>query len=202
MNKIWAYVRVSSKDQNVDRQINEVLPLVSTESHIIVEHATGKNFDRPKYKALKNIMDKNDTLIIKSLDRLGRNYTQIKEEWYDLQKKGVYIKILDMPLLDTSKYINDNLMATFLNNIVLEVLSYVAENERKNIKQRQREGIEIAKSKGKHLGRPKAKFPDNWESIYYDYKNGKIKAVDAIKLTNLKKTTFYKLIKQYENMKK
>lgn len=201
MNKIWAYVRVSSKDQNVDRQINEILPLVSTESHIIVEHATGKNFDRPKYKALKNIMDKNDTLILKSLDRLGRNYTQIKEEWYDLQKRGVYIKILDMPMLDTSKYIDDNLMATFLNNIVLEVLSYVAENERKNLKQRQREGIEIAKSKGKHLGRPRAKFPDNWESIYYDYKNGKIKAVDAIKLTNLKKTTFYKLIKQYENMK-
>lgn len=199
MNKVWAYVRVSSKDQNIDRQINEVLPLVSTESHVIVEHASGKNFERIKYQSLKNLMDNGDTLIIKSLDRLGRNYTQIKEEWYDLQKKGIFIKILDMPLLDTSKYINDNLMAAFLNNIVLEVLSYVAENERKNIRQRQKEGIEIAKKKGKHLGRPRAEYPDNWESIYYDYKNGKIKAVDAIRLSNLKKTTFYKLIKQYEN---
>lgn len=198
MNKTWGYVRVSSKEQNEDRQVNEILPLVSTESHLIIEKMSGKNFDRPKYKALKNLMDKNDTLIIKSLDRLGRNYHQIKEEWDDLNKRGIYIKVLDMPLLDTSKYIDDNLMASFLSNIVLEVLSYVAENERKNIKERQKEGIANAKAKGKHLGRPKAKYPSNWKEVYQRYKSKELKAVEAMKECNLTKTTFYKLVKEYE----
>lgn len=198
MKKIWGYVRVSSKEQNEGRQVNDILPLVSTESHLIIEKMSGKNFDRPKYQSLKNLMDCSDTLIIKSLDRLGRNYQQIKQEWSELTKKGIYIKVLDMPMLDTSKYIDDNLMATFVSNIVLEVLSYVAENERKNIKERQKEGIANAKAKGKILGRPKAKYPSNWNNVYQRYKSKEIKAVNAMKECNLTKTTFYKLVKQYE----
>lgn len=197
MNKIWGYVRVSSKDQNEERQLNEIVPLVSTESHVLVEKISGKDFNRPKYKALKDLMDKGDTLIIKSLDRLGRNYQEIKNEWKDLNNRGIYIKVLDTPLLDTSKYINDDLMSSFLSNIVLEVLSYVAENERKNIKSRQKEGIANAKAKGKHLGRPKATYPSNWNEVYSRWKNNEITAVEAMKLCNLTKTTFYKLAKQY-----
>lgn len=198
MNKIWGYVRVSSKEQNEDRQVSEILPLVSTESHLIIEKQSGKNFDREKYQSLKNLMDSGDTLIIKSLDRLGRNYHQIKEEWNDLTDRGIFIKVLDTPLLDTSKYIDDNLMASFVSNIVLEVLSYVAENERKNIKSRQREGIANAKAKGVNLGRPKAEYPSNWKTVYAEWKNGDYTAVHAMKLTNLTKTTFYNLVKQYE----
>lgn len=198
MNKIWGYVRVSSKEQNEDRQVSEILPLVSTESHLIIEKQSGKNFDREKYQSLKNLMDSGDTLIIKSLDRLGRNYYQIKEEWNDLIDRGIFIKVLDTPLLDTSKYIDDNLMASFVSNIVLEVLSYVAENERKNIKTRQKEGIANAKVKGVNLGRPKIEYPSNWETVYAEWKKGEYTAVQAMKLTNLTKTTFYNLVKQYE----
>lgn len=198
MNRVWGYIRVSTKEQNTERQVKEILPYVSTESHLIIEKQSGKDFDRKKYQSLKNLMDVGDTLVIKSIDRLGRNYQQIKDEWQDLTKRGVYIKVLDTPLLDTSKYIDDDLMASFVANIVLEVLSYVAENERKNTKQRQREGIEIARAKGKHMGRPKAKYPDNWKEVYTQWKNGNITGVHAMKETNLKKSTFYKLVKSYE----
>lgn len=197
MNKVWGYIRVSSKDQNEERQLNEILPLVSTESHLLVEKISGKDFNRPKYKALKDLMDKGDTLIIKSLDRLGRNYKEIKNEWKDLNDRGIYVKVLDTPLLDTSKYMDDDLMSSFLSNIVLEVLSYVAENERKNIKTRQKEGIANAKAKGTHLGRPKATYPENWNDVYIRWKNKEITAVQAMKQCNLTKTTFYKLAKQY-----
>ena len=198
MKKIWGYIRVSSKEQNEDRQVTDILPLVSSPSHLFIEKISGKNFNRPKYQALKDLMDTGDTLVIKSLDRLGRNYQQIKEEWNDISKRGIYIRVLDMPMLDTSKYINDDLMASFLSNIVLEVLSYVAENERNNIKSRQREGIANAKAKGKHLGRPRAEYPSNWCEIYTRWKNGSITAVNAKRESKLTKTTFYKLVKQYE----
>ena len=146
MNKVWGYARVSSKDQNEERQVAELLPLVSSRSHLIVEKQSGKNFERPKYLWLKDIMDKVDTLVIKSLDRLGRNYNQIKEEWSELVNQGIYIKVLDSPILNTNEYKTNDLMAQFMSNIVLEVLSFVAENERKNIKRRQAEGIALAKS--------------------------------------------------------
>ena len=197
-NKTWGYIRVSSKDQNEDRQVNQILPLVSTPSHLIIEKVSGKNFNRVKYQALKDIMNEGDVLIIKSLDRLGRNYEQIKNEWHELNEKGIFIKVLDTPLLDTSKYVEDNLMASFISNIVLEVLSYVAENERKNIKSRQAEGIANAKSKGIVLGRPKKEYPNNWQMVYSQWKQKDITAVQAMKQCRLTKTTFYKLVKQYE----
>ena len=197
-NKVWGYARVSSKDQNEDRQTEELIPLLSSPSHLIIEKMSGKDFDRPKYKALKDLMDNGDTLIIKSLDRLGRNYNQIKEEWQELCKRGIFIRVLDNPLLDTSKYMDNDLMAQFTSNIVLEVLSFVAENERKNIKQRQAEGIAVAKAKGKHLGRPSASYPSNWTEVYAEWKQGSITAVKAMRECGLTKTNFYKLVKKYE----
>lgn len=197
-NKIWGYARVSSKDQNEERQVEELLPLVTSEAYLIIEKQSEKDFNRPKYQWLKELMDSGDTLVIKSLDRLGRNYNQIKEEWNDLLKKGVYIKVVDNPLLDTSKYKDNDLMSQFMSNIVLEVLSFVAENERKNIKQRQAEGIAIAKASGKRLGRPRATYPNNWINVYPKWKQGSITAVQAMKECGLTKTTFYKLAKQYE----
>lgn len=197
-NKVWGYARVSSKDQNEKRQSEELLPLLSSPSHLIIDKISGKDFNRPRYKALKDLMDSGDTLIIKSLDRLGRNYEQIKEEWKDIYERGILIKVLDNPLLDTSKYKTDDLMAKFTSNIVLEVLSFVAENERKNIKQRQAEGIAIAKAQGRVLGRPSIDYPSNWKDIYSQWKQGSISAVQAMRVCGLTKTTFYKLVKQYE----
>lgn len=197
-NKTWGYARVSSKEQNEARQVEELLPLLSSPSHLIIEKQSGKDFNRPKYNALKDLMDSGDTLVIKSLDRLGRNYEQIKAEWKELTDKDIYINVLDNPMLDTSKYNNNDLMAKFTSNIVLEVLSFVAENERKNIKQRQAEGIAIAKANGKSLGRPKTQYPSNWLTVYSSWKQGKLTAVQAMKETGLTKTTFYKLVKQYE----
>lgn len=197
-NKIWGYARVSSKDQNESRQVEELLPLLSSPSHLIIEKQSGKDFNRPKFKALKDLMDSGDILVIKSLDRLGRNYEQIKTEWKSLSDNGIFIKVLDNPLLDTSKYNDNDLMAKFTSNIVLEVLSFVAENERKNIKQRQAEGIAIAKANGKQLGRPKVQYPSNWSTTYSLWKQGNITAVQAMKECGLTKTTFYKLVKEYE----
>lgn len=193
----WGYVRCSSKEQNEVRQVEAIKPFVTTESHLLIEKQSGKNFDRPIYLSLKNIMRNGDTLVIKSLDRLGRNYEQMKDEWKDLCDRGIKIKILDTPLLDTDKY-GDELMGKFVSDIVFNVLSFVSENERKNIKQRQMEGITIAKNKGIRFGRPKIKYPDRFETVYKDWKCGKIKGVDAMKELHLNKTTFYKMVKNYE----
>lgn len=193
---IWGYIRTSGKDQNEARQVEEIKMLVSTESHLLIEKKSGKDFDRPIYQSMKNIMREGDTLVIKSLDRLGRNYEQIKNEWKDLCDRGIKIKILDTPLLDTDKY-GDELMSKFISDIVFNVLSFVAENERRNIKQRQLEGINIAKSKGVQFGRPPINYPDNYEQIINDWKKGKIKAVDAMELLGVKKTTFYKIVKDH-----
>jgi len=194
---IWGYARVSSKEQNEDRQIVELQPLVTTESHLLIEKQSGKNFDRPIYQSLKNIMREGDVLVIKSLDRLGRNYDQMKDEWKDLSDRGIKIKVLDTPMLDTSKY-DDELMGKFVSDIVLNVLSFVAENERKSIKQRQAEGISAAKTKGVQFGRPAIPYPENFDDVYSDWKKGRIKAVEAIEKLNLKKTSFYKMVRKYE----
>jgi DNA invertase Pin-like site-specific DNA recombinase len=191
----WGYARVSSVQQNEDRQVVELRPLVTTESHLLVEKQSGKDFDRPIYKSLKNIMREGDTLVIKSLDRLGRNYEQMKEEWKDLSDRGIKIRVLDTPMLDTSKY-DDELMGKFVSDVVLNVLSFVAENERKNIKQRQKEGIAIAKAKGVKFGRPSIPYPENFDSVINDWREGKIAAVEAMKLLKVKKTTFYKMTRK------
>ena len=192
---VWGYARVSTVQQNEDRQIVELRPLVTTESHLLIEKQSGKNFDRPIYQSLKNIMREGDTLVIKSLDRLGRNYEQMKDEWKDLSDRGIKVKVLDTPMLDTSKY-DDELMGKFVSDVVFSVLSYVAENERKNIKERQKEGIAVAKAKGVRFGRPAIECPENFDIVYKEWKSGGITAVKAAQLLNLKKTTFYKMTKK------
>lgn len=191
---VWAYVRVSTREQNEDRQVEELKDLVTTESHLVIEKQSGKDFNRPLYQSMKNIMREGDTLIIKSLDRLGRNYEQMKDEWKDLSDRGIKIKVLDSPLLDTSKY-DDDLMGKFVSDIVFNVLSFCSENERKNIKQRQAEGIAIAKTKGVKFGRPKKMKPVGYDEVCRKWKNGEITAVEATKKLGLKKTTFYKMVK-------
>ncbi len=189
----WGYIRVSSKDQNEDRQIIEIESLVTTKDHLIIEKISGKDFNRPKYQSMKNLMNSNDTLVIKSLDRLGRNYEAIKEEWQDFKKRNIHIRVLDMPLLNTEN--KDDLTANLINDVVLELLSYVAESERKNTKQRQIEGIKAAKDKGVKFGRPSIELPGNWDKVIKDWKDGKITAKAAMDLTGMKRTTFYKLVK-------
>ena len=194
---VWAYVRVSSREQNEDRQVEEVKDLVTTQSHLLIEKQSGKDFNRPIYQSLKNIMREGDTLIIKSLDRLGRNYEQMKDEWKDLSDRGIKIRVLDSPLLDTSKY-DDDLMGKFVSDIVFNVLSFCSENERKNIRQRQAEGIAVAKAKGIKFGRPSKQLPNEFGSVYKEWKEGKVTAVESYKKLGLTKTTFYKMAKQYE----
>ena len=190
----WGYIIVSSKDQNEDIQIIEIESLVTTKDHLIIEKISGKDFNRPKYQSMKNLMNDNDTLVIKSLDRLGRNYEAIKEEWQDFKKRNIHVRVLDMPLLNTEN--KDDLTANLINDVVLELLSYVAESERKNAKQRKKEGIKAAKDKGVKFGRPSVELPDNWDSVIKDWKAGKITAKQAMDLTGMKRTSFYKLIKK------
>ena len=193
---VWAYIRVSTREQNEDRQVEELKDFVTTESHLVIEKQSGKDFNRPLYQSMKNIMREGDTLIIKSLDRLGRNYEQMKDEWKDLSDRGIKIKVLDSPLLDTSKY-DDDLMGKFVSDIVFNVLSFCSEDERKNIKQRQAEGIAIAKAKGVRFGRPPIVYPDNFSKVYKDWKNGELTAVEAMKQLRIKKTSFYNMVKRY-----
>ncbi len=199
MARTWGYIRVSTKDQNVDRQVNEILPLLKSDAFLFVDKQTGKNFDRPQYQRLKALLDDGDTLVIKSIDRLGRNYDQIRQEWKEITDRNVYIKVLDFPILDTSNFEADDLMRKFISSLILDVLAYVAENELNSIKQRQREGIVAAKASGKHFGRPEVDYPENWNGIYKMWKQGDITATSAMEKLGLKRTTFYKLVKKYES---
>lgn len=161
MSNIYGYIRVSSKDQNEDRQLIALNEVGVERKNVYLDKKSGKDFDRPQYKKLLRKLKKDDLLYIKSIDRLGRNYEEILQQWRILTKeKGIDIVVLDMPLLDTRR--GKDLMGTFLSDIVLQVLSFVAENERTNIKQRQAEGIAAAKAKGVKFGRPPLPLPDNF----------------------------------------
>lgn len=198
MKKVFGYIRVSSVDQNIDRQLKEMIDVGIVECDIYIDKQSGKDFNRPQYLALKTILRPGDILYIKSIDRFGRNSREIKKEWEEItQEIGADIKVIDMPLLDTTQY--KDLMGSFVSNLVLEVLSFVAEQERTNNRQRQKEGIKIAKENGKHLGRPKTTYPSQWEEIYKNWRAKDITAVKAMEKLQLAKSTFYKLVKQYEN---
>lgn len=198
MEKIFGYARVSSKDQNLDRQIEELIKYGVEERDIIVDKQSGKDFNRNGYKTLKyNLLRNGDTLVIKELDRLGRNMEQIKVEWKELEDVGVNLVVIDNPILNTAG--KTDLEKKLISNIVFELLSYMSEKERLKIKQRQAEGIKIAKEKGKKFGRPKVGYPDNWEEVYNRWLNKEITAVVAMYELNLKKNTFYKLVKQFQN---
>ena len=198
MKKIYGYVRVSSKEQNLDRQVESLKKYGVEERDIITDKQSGKDFNREGYITLKNsLLREGDILVIKELDRLGRNMDQIKQEWQELEKLGVNIVVLDNPVLNTEG--KTDLERKLIGNIIFELLTYMAQKEREKIKQRQREGIDAAKALGKHLGRPRAMYPKNWNEIYPKWKNGEIKAVEAMELMGLKKNTFYNLIKRLED---
>ena len=194
--KTFGYCRVSSVKQKEDRQLDVMLELGINERDIFVDKCSGKDFERPQYQALKVQLREGDVLVIKSIDRLGRNYKQICEEWRDITKDiKANIKVIDLPLLDTTK--KDGLLGEVISDIVLQLLSYVAQQEREFIKQRQAEGIKLAKEKGKRFGKPPIQYPDNWEDVYNIWKAGTITARKAMEQMNLKPTSFYKLAKKY-----
>lgn len=195
--KTFGYCRVSTSEQKEDRQIQAMLDLGINERDIFVDKCSGKDFLRPQYQALKLQFREGDVLVIKSIDRLGRNYKQICDEWREITRDiKANIKVLDLPMLDTTR--TEGLIGEVISDIVLQLLSYVAEQERTFIKQRQAEGIKLAKQKGKRLGKPPIQYPDNWKEIYTIWKSGSITAREAMKRMNLKPTSFYKLAKNYK----
>ena len=182
-------MRVSAKDQNEDRQIIAMREVGVSEKNIYMDKQSGKDFKRKQYKRLVRKMKKDDLLYIKSIDRLGRNYEEIIKQWrYLTKEKRIDIIVLDMPLLDTRR--GKDLMGTFLSDIVLQVLSFVAENERSNIRQRQAEGIAAAKARGVKFGRPPKPLPENFHTIYQRWRNGKITGTKAAEECNMPITTF------------
>lgn len=198
--EIYAYVRVSTREQNEDRQLIAMNELQVPKKNIFIDKQSGKDFERPRYKKLIKRLKKDDLLYIKSIDRLGRNYNEIQEQWRILTKeKAVDIVVLDMPLLDTRR--GKDLMGTFLSDIVLQVLSFVAENERVNIRQRQAEGIAAAKAKGVRFGRVPKPLPSNFHTVYQRWKHGEITGTAAAKECELPLSTFRYRAKIYQNAK-
>ena len=185
----YGYIRVSTRDQNEGRQLIAMRELSIPEKNVFLDKQSGKDFERPQYKKLVRRLKPDDLLYIKSIDRLGRNYGEILEQWRILTKeKGIDIVVLDMPLLDTRR--GKDLMGTFLSDIVLQVLSFVAENERTNIRQRQAEGIAAAKARGVRFGRPPRPLPDNYHSAYRRWKAGMITGTAAAKECGIPLSTF------------
>lgn len=193
------YARVSSKDQSLERQLSAARELEIENEYIFIEKASGKDFKRPEYQLMKRMFREDDILYIKSLDRLGRNKQMILDEWRELiQIKKINIVVLDMSLLDTRRYKEMNGLENLISELILQLLSYMAEDERKRIKERQKEGIAVAISKGVKFGRKKIIISDNFESIFNDWKQKKITAVEAMKLAGMKSNTFYRRAKEYE----
>ena len=200
MANIYGYIRVSTRDQNEDRQLIALRELNIPEKNIFMDKQSGKDFNRPQYKRLVRKLKKDDLLYIKSIDRLGRNYAEILEQWRLLtQTKGIDIVVLDMPLLDTRQ--SRDLTGTLIADIVLQLLSYVAQTEREFIHQRQKEGIAAAKARGIRFGRPQKPLPENFHPIYQQWKNGKITGTAAAKLCGMPLSTFRYRAEIYEKIK-
>ena len=196
---VYGYIRVSSKDQKEDRQQIALKEVGVELQNIYVDKQSGKDFNRPQYKKMLRKLKKDDLLYINSIDRLGRNYEEILQQWRILTKeKGVDIVVLDMPLLDTRR--GKDLMGTFLSDIVLQVLSFVAENERTNIKQRQAEGIAAAKAQGIKFGRPPLPLPDNFYEVHKAWRSKKITLKQAAEACNMPVGTFYGKARKFENV--
>lgn len=194
---VYGYIRVSTREQNEDRQLIALRELSITEDNLFVDKQSGKDFERPQYRQMVRRLKKDDLLYVKSIDRLGRNYGDILEQWRVLTKeKGVDIVVLDMPLLDTRR--GKDLMGTFLSDVVLQVLSFVAENERANIRQRQAEGIAAAKARGVRFGRPPRPLPDGYHSAYQRWKAGSITGTAAAKECGMALATFRYRAVSYE----
>ena len=193
--RTYYYARVSSKEQNLDRQIAAFKALGASDRDIITDKESGKDFNRAGYTALKNTMlRRGDTLVVKSLDRLSRSKSDIKNELQFFKDNGIRLKVIDLPttMMDLPK--EQDWVFEMVNNILIEVLGTIAEQERATIRKRQAEGIAAARQNGKKLGRPALEFPPNWNEVYSSWKNGEITAKTAMERTNTKRTSFYKLV--------
>lgn len=193
---LYGYMRVSSREQNEDRQRIALSQMGVQDRHIYMDKQSGKDFDRTQYQRLLKKLDKNSVLVVKSIDRLGRNYADLNEQWRIITKeKGADIVVLDMPLLDTRR--EKNLLGTLISDIVLALFSYVAENERINIRQRQAEGIAAAKARGVKFGRPSIPLPDNFEEAYEQWKKKKLTLKQAADVCGLAESTFRDKVRRY-----
>ncbi len=195
--KVYGYMRVSSREQNEDRQRIALLEMGVPEKNIFMDKLSGKDFARPQYKKLLRKLDEHSVLYVKSIDRLGRNYKDLNEQWRIITKEHkADIVVIDMPILDTRR--EKNLLGTFISDIVLALLSFVAENERTNIRQRQAEGIAAAKARGVKFGRPPLPIPDNFYQVHKEWRAGKISMEEAGRRCNMSAKTFYCKAKKYE----
>lgn len=196
-NRTFYYARVSSREQNLDRQLAAFAALGASERDIVTDKQSGKDLDRPGYMALKTAMLRpGDVLVVKSLDRLSRSKADIKNELQYFKDNGIRLKVIDLPTTMLELPDGQSWIMEMVNNILIEVLSSIAQNERETIRQRQAEGIAAAKAKGKKLGRPGVPIPDNWQEVYVAWKVGKITAKKAMELTGLKRNSFYKMVKE------
>lgn len=194
-SRTYYYARVSSKEQNLDRQIAAFLAIGATDRDIVTDKESGKDLDRKGYQALKNAMlRRGDTLVVKSLDRLSRNKYDIHNELQYFKENGIRLKVIDLPTTMMDLPEGQEWVFEMVNNILIEVLGTIAEQERENIRKRQAEGIEAARQNGKKLGRPALAFPANWDSVYNSWKMGEITAKTAMEQTGTKRTSFYKLV--------
>lgn len=195
MGNVYGYVRVSSAEQKEDRQIIAIKKAGVSISHVFVDKQSGKDFHRENYEKLVSLLKEGDLLYIMSIDRLGRNYVEIQNQWRMLTKEiGIDICVIDMPLLDTRK--GKDLMGTFIADLVLQILSFVAENERENIRRRQEQGIAAAKMRGVRFGRPETKVPDDFECIIKIWEQGSIKIDEVLERCQMSKSTFYRRLRE------
>ena len=196
MGQVYGYVRVSSTDQNEDRQMIALREVRVADENIFIDKQSGKDFERPQYKLMIKNLKPGDLLYILSIDRLGRNYEEIQRQWRVLTKDiGVDICVIDMPLLDTRN--GKDLMGTFIADLVLQILSFVAQNERENIKKRQAQGIAAAKAKGVKFGRPEKDIPEDFGKIIKDWEQKRLPFAEALKLCNMSEATFYRKLREY-----
>lgn len=199
--EIYGYVRVSSTDQNEDRQIIALREKSVDEKNIFIDKQSGKDFDRPQYKKLVQKLKIGDLLYILSIDRLERNYEEIQSQWRVLTKeKGIDICVIDMPLLDTRQ--GKDLMGTFIADLVLQILSFVAQSERENIRKRQAQGIAVAKAKGVKFGRPEKETPDNFGKLVSNWEKKKISLPEVLKQCDMSEATFYRRLREYRIKKR
>lgn len=196
-NKVYGYIRVSTREQNIERQLISLTEAGIDEKSIYIDKQSGKDFRRPAYKKMIRKVQEGDLIVVKSIDRLGRNYQDIMEQWRIITKeKGADIRIQDMPLLDTTK--TRDLLGTFISDVVLQLLSFVAENERDNIRQRQAEGIAAAKARGVQFGKPMIPMPENFPELYEQWEENRISIGELAEHCNMGRSTMYKRIGEYK----